>query len=224
MASADKAADPSQPALKSAIRDAKRAMIPETYVKRVLDYARQGYAAIEFPTYDTDWDSEAYGTVSGQNSNNSVRVTDAFLKAVEDDADWELIRRTDGSVAKIVKARDLWARIGHAAWACADPGIQFHDTINAWHTCPADGAIRASNPCSEYMFLDDTACNLASMNLLTFFRDGRFEAEDYMHATRLWTADAGNRGADGAVPVEGDRRAPTTSARWVWAMPISAGC
>jgi ribonucleoside-diphosphate reductase alpha chain len=185
---AAKAADPAaNPTLKSAIRDAKRAMIPEGYVKRVLDYARQGYAAIEFPTYDTDWDSEAYGTVSGQNSNNSVRVTDAFLRAVEDDADWELIRRTDGSVAKIVKARDLWARIGHAAWACADPGIQFHDTINAWHTCPNDGAIRASNPCSEYMFLDDTACNLASMNLLTFFRDGRFEAEDYMHATRLWT-------------------------------------
>jgi ribonucleoside-diphosphate reductase alpha chain len=107
---AAKAADPAaNPTLKSAIRDAKRAMIPEGYVKRVLDYARQGYAAIEFPTYDTDWDSEAYGTVSGQNSNNSVRVTDAFLRAVEDDADWELIRRTDGSVAKIVKARDLWA-------------------------------------------------------------------------------------------------------------------
>ncbi|WP_299353358.1 vitamin B12-dependent ribonucleotide reductase [uncultured Shimia sp.] len=173
--------------LKAAIRDAKSVMIPETYIKRVLDYAKQGYASIEFPTYDTDWDSEAYASVSGQNSNNSIRVTDAFLKAVEDDADWELIRRTDGSVAKTIKARKLWEDVGHAAWACADPGIQYHDTVNAWHTCPEDGEIRGSNPCSEYMFLDDTACNLASMNLLTFLDDGVFQAEDYMHATRLWT-------------------------------------
>ena len=175
------------PALKKAIRKAKKVAIPETYVNRVLQYARQGYDSIEFPTYDTDWDSEAYSTVSGQNSNNSVRVTDAFLKAVREDADWELVRRTDGKVHKTIKARDLWEQIGHAAWACADPGIQFHDTVNAWHTCPEDGAIRGSNPCSEYMFLDDTACNLASMNLLTFLKDGVFEAEDYMHATRLWT-------------------------------------
>ena len=173
--------------LKAAIRAAKKVAIPEAYVKRVLDYAKQGYASIEFPTYDTDWDSEAYATVSGQNSNNSVRVTDAYLKAVKDDADWELIRRTDGSVAKTIKARDLWEQIGHAAWSCADPGIQYHDTVNAWHTCPEDGAIRGSNPCSEYMFLDDTACNLASMNLLTFLKNGEFQAEDYIHATRLWT-------------------------------------
>ncbi|MDA7424328.1 vitamin B12-dependent ribonucleotide reductase [Thalassococcus lentus] len=174
-------------ALKAAIRAAKGVMIPETYIKRVLDYARQGYASIEFPTYDTDWDSEAYASVSGQNSNNSIRVTDDFLKAVKDDADWELLRRTDGSVAKTIKARDLWENVGHAAWACADPGIQFHDTVNAWHTCPEDGQIRGSNPCSEYMFLDDTACNLASMNLLTFLKDGKFDAESYVHATRLWT-------------------------------------
>ncbi|MFP7673142.1 vitamin B12-dependent ribonucleotide reductase [Marivita sp. S0852] len=174
-------------ALKGAIRAAKGVMIPETYIKRVLDYARQGYASIEFPTYDTDWDSEAYASVSGQNSNNSIRVTNAFLQAVKDDADWELIRRTDGSVAKTIKARDLWEDVGHAAWACADPGIQFHDTVNEWHTCPEDGEIRGSNPCSEYMFLDDTACNLASMNLLTFLKDGEFQADDYMHATRLWT-------------------------------------
>ncbi|WP_323782223.1 vitamin B12-dependent ribonucleotide reductase [Thalassovita sp.] len=186
--SGEDAVDPKKnPALKDAIRGAKKVSIPETYVKRVLDYARQGYDSIEFPTYDTDWDSEAYASVSGQNSNNSVRVTDAFLKAVENDADWELLRRTDGKVAKTIKARDLWEDIGHAAWACADPGIQFHDTVNAWHTCPEDGAIRGSNPCSEYMFLDDTACNLASMNLLTFFKDGEFQAEDYVHATRLWT-------------------------------------
>ncbi|MFC4668506.1 vitamin B12-dependent ribonucleotide reductase [Seohaeicola nanhaiensis] len=174
-------------ALKKAIREAKKVAIPETYVKRVLDYAKQGHTGIEFPTYDTDWDSEAYNSVSGQNSNNSIRVTNAFLTAVEKDADWELINRVDGKVAKVVKARDLWEQVGHAAWACADPGIQYHDTVNDWHTCPADGPIRGSNPCSEYMFLDDTACNLASMNLLTFLKDGKFQAADYMHASRLWT-------------------------------------
>ncbi|WP_299191103.1 vitamin B12-dependent ribonucleotide reductase [uncultured Litoreibacter sp.] len=173
--------------LKGAIREAKKVAIPETYVKRVLDYAKQGYTSIEFPTYDTDWDSEAYNSVSGQNSNNSIRVTDAFLKAVENDGDWELISRTNGETTKTIKARDLWEKVGHAAWACADPGIQYHDTVNDWHTCPEDGAIRGSNPCSEYMFLDDTACNLASMNLLTFYTDGKFDAEMYMHATRLWT-------------------------------------
>ena len=182
------ATDPAKnESLKASIWSAKKSMIPETYVSRILQYARQGYTSIEFPTYDTDWDSEAYVTVSGQNSNNSVRVTDAFLQAVRDDADWALIRRTDGKVAKTLKARELWDQIGHAAWACADPGIQYHDTVNAWHTCPEDGAIRGSNPCSEYMFLDDTACNLASMNLLTFYTNGTFDAEAYVHATRLWT-------------------------------------
>ena len=184
----DAAYDPNtNTALKTAVREAKKVAIPETYVKRVLDYARQGHTSIEFPTYDTDWDSEAYNSVSGQNSNNSIRVTNAFLTAVEKDADWELINRVDGKVAKTVKARDLWEKVGHAAWACADPGIQYHDTVNEWHTCPEDGPIRGSNPCSEYMFLDDTACNLASMNLLTFLKDGEFQAEDYMHAARLWT-------------------------------------
>ncbi|MEL7180823.1 MAG: vitamin B12-dependent ribonucleotide reductase [Pseudomonadota bacterium] len=184
----DAAYDPkANETLAAAVKDAKKSAIPETYIKRVLDYAKQGYTSIEFPTYDTDWDSEAYSSVSGQNSNNSIRVTDAFLKAVEDDADWKLINRKNGEVAKIIKARELWEQVGHAAWACADPGIQYHDTVNAWHTCPEDGEIRGSNPCSEYMFLDDTACNLASMNLLTFYTDGQFQAEDYMHATRLWT-------------------------------------
>ncbi|OUD08590.1 ribonucleoside-diphosphate reductase, adenosylcobalamin-dependent [Marivivens niveibacter] len=173
--------------LKSAVREAKKVAIPETYIKRVLDYAKQGHTSIEFPTYDTDWDSEAYASVSGQNSNNSIRVTDAFLQAVKDDADWDLINRKDGTVSKTVKARDLWDQVGHAAWACADPGIQFHDTVNAWHTCPEDGEIRGSNPCSEYMFLDDTACNLASMNLLQFYKNGEFDVESYIHATRLWT-------------------------------------
>ncbi|HMR53117.1 MAG TPA: vitamin B12-dependent ribonucleotide reductase [Amaricoccus sp.] len=175
------------PGLKAAIRAAKKTHLPEAYVKRVLQQAEQGETEIDFRTYNTDWDSDAYLTVSGQNSNNSVRVTDAFLRAVRDDADWTLTRRTDGKVARTVKARELWDQVGRAAWACADPGVQFHDTINAWHTCPEDGPIRASNPCSEYMFLDDTACNLASMNLLTFLREGRFDAKAYVHATRLWT-------------------------------------
>ena len=174
-------------ALKDAVREAKKSLIPETYIKRVLDYARQGYTAIEFPTYDTDWDSEAYASVSGQNSNNSVRVTDAFLDAVKNDDDWDLKNRVNGETARTIRARKLWEDVGHAAWACADPGIQFHDTVNAWHTCPEDGEIRGSNPCSEYMFLDDTACNLASMNLLKFLSDGEFKVDHYIHATKLWT-------------------------------------
>jgi len=174
-------------ALKDAVREAKKSLIPETYIKRVLDYARQGYTAIEFPTYDTDWDSEAYASVSGQNSNNSIRVTDAFLDAVKNDEDWDLTNRVNGETARTIRARKLWEDVGHAAWACADPGIQFHDTVNAWHTCPEDGEIRGSNPCSEYMFLDDTACNLASMNLLKFLSDGEFKVDHYIHATKLWT-------------------------------------
>ena len=174
-------------ALKNAVRDAKKSLIPETYIKRVLDYAKQGYTAIEFPTYDTDWDSEAYASVSGQNSNNSIRVTDAFLDAVKNDENWDLKNRVNGETARTIRARKLWEDVGHAAWACADPGIQFHDTVNAWHTCPEDGEIRGSNPCSEYMFLDDTACNLASMNLLKFLSKGEFKVDDYIHATKLWT-------------------------------------
>jgi len=156
------------PALKREIRAARKAHVPDNLIQRAIHFARQGYREINFDAYDTDWDSEAYLTVSGQNSNNSVRLTDAFLKAVEADGDWNLIRRTDGRVAKTVKARALWDRIAQAAWSCADPGLQFHTTVNDWHTCPAAGEIRASNPCSEYMFLDDTACNLASLNLMAF--------------------------------------------------------
>ncbi|MBG0811389.1 vitamin B12-dependent ribonucleotide reductase [Methylosinus sp. H3A] len=177
------------PALKREIRAARRAEVPDNYIKRVIQFARQGYKDISFDTYDTDWDSEAYLTVSGQNSNNTVRVTDEFLKSVETDGDWTLTRRLDGKPSKVLKARELWEKIGYAAWASADPGIQFHTTINDWHTCPAGGAIRASNPCSEYMFLDDTACNLASLNLLQF-RDPqtkRIDVDSYEHAVRLWT-------------------------------------
>ncbi|MDA0675235.1 MAG: vitamin B12-dependent ribonucleotide reductase, partial [Proteobacteria bacterium] len=174
--------------LRKAVRAARAAMIPENYVQRVIQFAQQGYTEIEFPVMNTDWDSEAYLTVSGQNSNNTVRVTNVFIERVLADGEWELIRRTDGKVAEQIRARDLWDQIGHAAWACADPGIQFDTTINEWHTCPAHGRINASNPCSEYMFLDDTACNLASFNLFTFQNgDGTFDVPAFAHAVRLWT-------------------------------------
>jgi len=175
-------------ALKDAMKGARKAMIPENYVQRVIQFAKQGYTEIKFHTYDTDWDSDAYLTVSGQNSNNSVRVSNEFINAVANDAEWNLIRRTDGSVHKTIQARDLWEQISYAAWASADPGVQYDSTINEWHTCPKSGRINASNPCSEYMFLDNTACNLASLNLMTFRgEDGRFDTDSFEHACRLWT-------------------------------------
>ena len=175
------------PQLKDAIKRARNANVPDSYVSKVLQYASQGYTEMEFEEFNTDWESNAYTSVSGQNSNNSVRIKDKFMKAVETGGEWALLNRTDASVARTVDARELWDTIGHAAWACADPGIQFHDTINDWHTCPKDGLIKASNPCSEYMFLDDTACNLASLNLLRFFENGRFKSDEFAHATRLLT-------------------------------------
>ncbi|MBM3630121.1 MAG: adenosylcobalamin-dependent ribonucleoside-diphosphate reductase, partial [Alphaproteobacteria bacterium] len=194
MAACDRAAgdagfDPkANRALRQAISAARKALIPENYVQRVIEFAKQGYASIEFPVYNTDWDSEAYLTVSGQNSNNSVRVTNAFLGSVESGGDWQLTRRLDGKPHRTVKARELWDQIAHAAWASADPGLQYDTTINEWHTCPNSGRINASNPCSEYMFLDDTACNLASVNLLALrHADGRFDVEAFEHACRLWT-------------------------------------
>ena len=175
-------------ALKKAILSARKSMIPENYVQRVIQFAQQGYSDIEFKTYDTDWDSEAYLTVAGQNSNNSVRVNNEYLQAVLDKGDWELIKRRDGGVAKRIKAADLWEKIAHAAWACADPGLQYDTTINEWHTCPEGGRINASNPCSEYMFLDDTACNLASLNLMQFRKeDGSFDIPAFEHGVRFWT-------------------------------------
>ena len=181
--------DPRQnKALKKAIFAARAVMIPENYVQRVIQFARQGYTEIEFKTYDTDWDSEAYLTVAGQNSNNSVRVSNEYLQAVLDKGDWELIQRRDNGVAKRIKAADLWEKIAYAAWACADPGLQYDSTINEWHTCPEGGRINASNPCSEYMFLDDTACNLASLNLMQFrHADGTFDIPAFEHACRFWT-------------------------------------
>ncbi|MFB6460184.1 vitamin B12-dependent ribonucleotide reductase [Bradyrhizobium tunisiense] len=188
--SGDDCFDPEKnPALRREIKLARRSLVPDNYIKRVIQFAKQGYKDIQFETYDTDWDSEAYLTVSGQNSNNSVSLKDDFLRAVETDGDWNLVGRTTKKITKTLKARDLWEKIGYAAWASADPGLHFNTTMNDWHTCKASGDIRASNPCSEYMFLDDTACNLASANLLTFYNTEtkRFDVESYEHLCRLWT-------------------------------------
>ncbi len=174
-------------ALKAALREAKKAFVPDASARRVIDYAREGYRSITVDVYDLDWDAEGYRTVSGQNSNNSVRVTDAFMNAVAADGDWTLKRRIDDAPVKTLKARALWESICATAWACADPAVQYHDTVNAWHTCPEAGPIRASNPCSEYMFLDDTACNLASLNLVKFKTENGFDVDGFEHACRLWT-------------------------------------
>ncbi|MEM6995112.1 MAG: vitamin B12-dependent ribonucleotide reductase, partial [Myxococcota bacterium] len=175
-------------ALRKAIRKARQGLVPENYIQRALQLGRQGVTKIEFEEYDVGWDSEAYSSVSGQNSNNSVRLTNAFLEAVERGDTWDLKHRINNSVAKTVDARELWNKVAYGAWSCADPGLQFDTTINEWHTCPASGRINASNPCSEYMFLDDTACNLASLNLMKFVgTDGSLDIEAIRHACRLWT-------------------------------------
>ncbi len=174
--------------LRLAVGKALEANLPPSAIRKVLDYAKQGYTAIDFDTYDTDYESEAYTTVSGQNSNNSLRLTDEFMKSVRDGSEWELKFRTSGQTAKTLPASELWEQICYAAWACADPGVQFHTTINDWHTCPVAGEIRASNPCSEYMFIDDTACNLASLNLKQFFDEKTIlRLDDFEHAVRMWT-------------------------------------
>ena len=175
-------------ALALAIQAARDRFVPDTAIHRVIQLAGQGFKDMELDTYDTDWLGEGYGTVSGQNSNNSVRVNNVFMAAVEGDQPFALIRRTDGKVAKTLQARELWEQIAMAAWASADPGLQFDTTINDWHTCPEDGRINASNPCSEYMFLDDTACNLASTNLLEFVdAAGEFDLAAFQHVNRLTT-------------------------------------
>jgi ribonucleoside-diphosphate reductase alpha chain len=185
--------------LAAAIKAAVFAFVPANYIERVLALAQQGVKEIKFQSYNTDWNSEAYVTVSGQNSNNSLRVTNDFMEAVEKNGMWNLVFRTEKDKAaregrepkacKTINAKDLWEQIAYAAWSCADPGLQYDTTINEWHTCPEDGRINASNPCSEYMFLDDTACNLASLNLMKFIdeKTGAFDIAAYRHATRLWT-------------------------------------
>jgi ribonucleoside-diphosphate reductase alpha chain len=170
------------------IRTARRRGVPDGSIQRVLQLAAQGIREYPVEEYDTDWDSAAYFTVSGQNANNSVRVPNAFFETLESGGDWALIQRTDGETARTVPSAKLWDDVTMAAWECADPGLQYDDTINEWHTCPNSGRINASNPCSEYMFLDDTACNLASINLVKFLGDdGTFDIESFRHTVRLWT-------------------------------------
>ncbi|MGH2648349.1 MAG: vitamin B12-dependent ribonucleotide reductase, partial [Ginsengibacter sp.] len=160
----------------------------ETFVNWKVEEEKKVGALIE-AGYPSDYEGEAYKTVSGQNSNNSVRIPNDFFRALENDEDWELKARSDGRTMKKVKAKKLWDDINYAAWRCADPGTQYNTTINEWHTCPEGGSIRASNPCSEYMFLDNTACNLASVNLRRFFdeSDNSFDVIGFEYTVRLWT-------------------------------------
>ena len=185
--------------LKKAAAKAVKNHVPNSHVKRFLDLAEQGWKSIHFEKMDTDWQGEGYGTVSGQNSNNSVRVPNSFMDALENDGTWNLYHRTELKSAsesgrepepcRSMPAKELWDKVAYTAWACADPGVQFDTTINEWHTCPEGGRINGSNPCSEYMFLDDTACNLASINLLHYFdtEAQKFDISAFQHSVRLWT-------------------------------------
>lgn len=175
--------------LRKNLRACREGFIPENTIQKVLQLASQDIREYDFPELDTGWESEAYATVSGQNSNNSVRIPNEFFEALENGSSWKLKNRTSGTIAKEISSEALWNKVATAAWACADPGLQFDTTINEWHTCPEGGRINASNPCSEYMFLDDTACNLASLNLMKFYdsKKGEFLIDDFTHAVRLWT-------------------------------------
>lgn len=175
------------PEVRKLLQLASKDNIPVNYMVRALDLAKQGYE-LPLQEFDTHYESEAYLTVSGQNSNNSIRIPNEFFKALDEGREWHLTGRKTGEIMQTIPAEKLWDDIGYCAWASADPGLQYNTTINEWHTCPEDGPINGSNPCSEYMFLDDTACNLASMNLVKFYtpEDG-FDIEGYRHAIRLWT-------------------------------------
>lgn len=176
-------------ALGKAVAHALRRYVPLASIMRALALVEQGQDHIDIATFTTHFEDEGYNTVSGQNANNTIRVTNAYMTHVERDEPWNLLWRTKRDVARTIPARRLWDEIAFAAWACADPGLQFDTTINEWHTCPTDGRINGSNPCSEYMFLDDTACNLASINLAHFTNaeTGMFNTEAFRHACRLWT-------------------------------------
>ncbi|MBN2533606.1 MAG: adenosylcobalamin-dependent ribonucleoside-diphosphate reductase [Spirochaetales bacterium] len=172
-----------------AVKDALEDHVPPGYIYRLIHLLQQGKIPDDLREYTVDWEGEAYNSVSGQAVNNSIRVSNEFMQAVLDDKEWVLTYRTNGKVKDKIRARELWEEITCAAWSCADPALQFHTTINEWHTCPEGGEIRASNPCSEYMFLDDTACNLASFNLVKFYdkEKGIFAIEEFLHAVSLWT-------------------------------------
>ncbi len=173
------------------LKSAYEAGVPAEFLANMLASFKQGIWNLNIKEFSTDWNDEAYTSISGQNSNNSIRINDDFMHKLENDEKFNLVRRTDGNIQRTIKAKDLWWKIAHSAWACADPGLQFNTTINDWHTCPNSGDINGSNPCSEYMFLDDTACNLASINLIHFnsVKDGKwnFDLHKFAHAARLWT-------------------------------------
>ena len=187
------------PGLRRAMVRAIREHVPQPHIQRILDLAKQGWKGVDFEILDTNWQGEAYLTVSGQNSNNSVRVPNQFMDSVKQGGDWNLYWRTElerseaedrePEPCKTMDAGGLWDKVAYTAWACADPGVQFDTTINEWHTCPEGGKINGSNPCSEYMFLDDTACNLASINLLHYYDldTQTFHIDDFRHSVRLWT-------------------------------------
>jgi ribonucleoside-diphosphate reductase alpha chain len=175
--------------LTAVLRSALSDKIPASYLYQQLRRMEHGDDDVNSQVYSTAWDDDAYNTVSGQSSNNSLRISDEFMWAVMNDGDWNLTSRTTSDVVKTIKARKLWTDIARSSWQCADPGLQYHTTVNDWHTCPAGGEIRASNPCSEYMFLDDTACNLASINLGALYDKETkiFNVEGYLHAIGIWT-------------------------------------
>ena len=150
-------------------------------------YSKYSATKLQINELNSYWEGEAYGSVSGQNSNNSVRIPNSFFNLLDDDGNWNLYSRVGGKIFKTLKASELWDKISQCAWSCADPGVQYSTTINQWHTCPHEGEINASNPCSEYMFLDDTACNLASLNLTSFLKEGDFDYNSFEYACRIWT-------------------------------------
>ena len=184
-AGATKSGGTTRRAAKMVVLDADHPEIMDFITWKVREERK--VAALVQSGYSSDFNGDAYGTVSGQNSNNSVRLTDRFMDAVVNDGPWQTTFRTSGKVHETLRAREVWRAIGESAWQCADPGVQYDDTIQKWHTCKATGRITATNPCSEYVFLDDTACNLASINLLKFLReDGSFDVEGYRHANRVF--------------------------------------
>ncbi len=174
--------------VRKALQQSAKDHIPINYLVRALDLAKQGYD-LPLHEFDTHYESEAYLTVSGQNSNNSVRIPNSFFDALKQGQAWSLTARSNGEVLKTIPAAKLWDDIGYCAWASADPGVQYDTTLNEWHTCPESGRINSSNPCGEYNFLDDTACNLASINLRKFYDEntGKFDIAGYRYTIRLWT-------------------------------------
>ncbi len=176
------------PQLKNAVSAAVQNGIPAGSIRQVIDLAKQGITTLQIDPLDVHFEGEAYSSVSGQNANNSVRVPNRFFAALDAGADWHMTARTTGAVMKSTPAADLWHAINQAAWQCADPGLQYDDTINEWHTVPNEGRINGSNPCSEYLSIDDTSCNLASVKLTAFYNEsGDFDVDLFIHAVRLWT-------------------------------------